>query len=146
MKRKIPWLLLSCLMALTLVAGCGGISQAEYDAAVALRDAAQEQLTLLQNQLDTLQNDLDTAEDDLDAVQEAIDNANAEIAFLEALIVELEEAAAEAEQPAVYTNSDYGFSLEYPKEWAEKPEGLGPSVVVRIGEGVVHRSSGGGRR
>ena len=136
MKNSTLWLFIGCIVVLTLAAGCGGISQAEYDTAVALRDAAQDQLTLLQNQLDALQNDLDAAEDDLDAVLEAIDDANAEIAFLEALIVELEEAAAEAEQPAVYTNAEYGFSLEYPKEWAEKPEALGPSVVVRIGEGV----------
>jgi hypothetical protein len=124
------------LLVVPLFAGCGGISQTEYDAAVALRDTAQEQLTLLENQLAALQNDVDTAQTDLDTTQDDLDSANAEIAYLEALMAEIETAAAEAEQPTVYTNSDYGFSLEYPREWSEKPEGLGPGVIVRKGEGV----------
>jgi hypothetical protein len=107
MKRKVLVGIALLLVAL-IFTGCGGISQEDYDAAVAERDAVQSELTA----------------------------ALAEIADLEALIAEIEAAAAEAAQPAVYTNSDYGFSLEYPKEWAEKTSGLGPSVVSRIGEGT----------
>ena len=35
-----------------------------------------------------------------------------------------------------YTNSDYGFSLEHPDDWAEKTEDVGPGVVWRIGKGT----------
>jgi len=39
------------------------------------------------------------------------------------------------DEPATYTNSDHGFSLEYPGNWAEKTEDLGPGVVWRVGQG-----------
>ncbi len=39
-------------------------------------------------------------------------------------------------EPVTYTNTDYGFSLEYPGDWNEKTEDLGPSVVWRAGSGV----------
>ena len=38
-------------------------------------------------------------------------------------------------EPATYTNSDHRFSLEYPGNWAEKTEDLGPGVVWRVGQG-----------
>jgi outer membrane murein-binding lipoprotein Lpp len=110
------------LLLLALFAGCGGVSQEDYDAAVAERDDAQAQIATLQSQLDVL-------EDDLDA-------ANEEVADLEALEAEIEAAAEEATKPATYTNSDYGFSVEYPRDWAEKTSGLASGVVTRIGEGV----------
>ncbi|HEY41447.1 MAG TPA: hypothetical protein G4O18_06270 [Dehalococcoidia bacterium] len=121
MKRNTLWLFMSFVVVLALMAGCGGVSQEDYDAAVAERDGAQAQIATLQSQLDALESDLDAT--------------NEEIADLEALEAEIEAAAAEAEIPAVYTNSDYGFSFDYPKEWAEKTSGLGPSVIVRIGGG-----------
>lgn len=136
MKSKIIWLFTSGIVVLTLMVGCGGVSQEDYDSAVALRNAAQEQLTLLQNQLNTLQNNLNTAECSLDSTQEDIDDAIAEIAFLETLSAEIEEATVEAEQPAVYTNSDYGFSLEYPKEWGEKTDDSALGVTWRFGAGT----------
>jgi len=136
MRSRILWLFISCIVVLTLMAGCGGISQEEYDAAVAERDAVQAQVASLQSQLDTLQSNIDTVQSDIYSVQDDLDDANAEIVYLEALSAALEAAAAEAARPAVYTDSDYGFSFEYPKEWAEKTAGLGPSVILRIGEGV----------
>jgi para-nitrobenzyl esterase len=36
-------------------------------------------------------------------------------------------------EPVTYTNTDYGFSLEYPGDWNEKTEDLGPGVVWRVG-------------
>ncbi|UCB44108.1 MAG: carboxylesterase family protein [Dehalococcoidales bacterium] len=39
-------------------------------------------------------------------------------------------------EPATYTNADYGFSLEYPGDWVEKTEDLGPGVVWRVGSGT----------
>jgi hypothetical protein len=127
--KRIVLVGITLLLVVPLFTGCGGISQEEYDTAVADRDAMQDQVATLQSQLVTVQSDLDTAQSDLDATK-------AEITDLEALIAEIEAAAAEAAQPAVYTNSDYGFSLEHPKEWAEKTSGLGPNVVSRIGEGT----------
>jgi hypothetical protein len=125
MKSNTLWLFIGCIVVLTLVAGCdGGVSQEDYDAAVSERDAAQAQIAPMQMHLDAIQSDLNAT--------------NTEIAYLEALMAEIEAAAAEAERPAVYTNSDYRFSFEYPKEWAEKTTGLGPSVVLRIGEGVYY--------
>ena len=38
-------------------------------------------------------------------------------------------------EPVTYTNTDYGFSLEYPDNWTEKTENLGPGVVWRVGSG-----------
>jgi para-nitrobenzyl esterase len=35
-----------------------------------------------------------------------------------------------------YTNSDYGFSLEYPANWAAKTGDLGSGVVWRVGQGT----------
>ena len=124
MKSKILWLFIGCIVVLTLMAGCGGVSQEDYDAAIAERDTAQSQIAPLQSQLSALQSDFSAT--------------NAEIADLEALSTELEAAAAEAARPAIYTNSDYGFSFEYPKGWAEKTSGLGPGVILRIGEGMYY--------
>jgi len=41
----------------------------------------------------------------------------------------------ETAEPVTYTNTDYGFSLEYPGNWNEKTEDLGPGVVWRVGYG-----------
>jgi para-nitrobenzyl esterase len=41
-------------------------------------------------------------------------------------------------EPAIYTNTDYGFSLEYPSDWGEKTAELGPSVVWRVGSGTYY--------
>ncbi len=49
------------------------------------------------------------------------------------------EAGDEDETPAeaaTYNNTDYGFSLEYPCDWSEKTEDLGPGVVWRVGSGT----------
>jgi para-nitrobenzyl esterase len=42
----------------------------------------------------------------------------------------------EPAEPVTYTNTDYGFSLEYPGNWNEKTEDLGPGVVWRAGSGA----------
>lgn len=39
----------------------------------------------------------------------------------------------EPAEPVAYTNTDYGFSLEYPGNWNEKTEDLGPGVIWRFG-------------
>jgi len=39
-------------------------------------------------------------------------------------------------EPVTYTNTDYGFSLEYPGNWSEKTEDLGPGVIWRVGSGA----------
>lgn len=130
--KRIVLVGIALLLVITIITGCnGGISQADYDAAVAERDAAQAQAAALQDQIDT-------AQDDITAAQNALAAANATIAELEALATEIEESEAEAATPAVYTNTDYGFSLEYPRDWAEKPEDLGPSVITRIGAGTYY--------
>jgi hypothetical protein len=136
MKRKAI-VGIELLLVTLFLAGCGGISQKDYDAVIAERDTAQVQIATIQNQLD--------------AVQKNLIAANTEIADLETLIADIEKAAAETTEEktetggtsgsettltAVYTNSDYGFSLEYPNDWAEMTQNLGPSVVARIGEGT----------
>lgn len=138
MRRK-AFIGIVILLTVLLFVGCnGGIPQADYDAAVTERDATQTEVASLQSQLAALQSDLNNLQSDLDATQNDLDATNEEIVDLEALAAEIAAAAEEAAQPATYTNSDYGFSLEYPNEWTEKPEGLGPSVVVRIGEGMYY--------
>jgi para-nitrobenzyl esterase len=39
-------------------------------------------------------------------------------------------------EPVTYINTDYGFSLEYPGNWNEKTEDLGPGVIWRVGSGA----------
>ena len=39
-------------------------------------------------------------------------------------------------EAVTYTNTDYGFSLEYPGNWNEKTEELGPGVIWRVGSGA----------
>ncbi|HEX9896742.1 MAG TPA: carboxylesterase family protein [Dehalococcoidales bacterium] len=45
-------------------------------------------------------------------------------------------AGAVATGQTTYTNSDYGFSLQYPGNWTAKTGDLGPSVVWRVGSGT----------
>ena len=115
---------IALLLVLPLFTGCGGVSQEDYDAAVAESDAAQSQIAPLQSQLDTLQSNLEAAQ--------------AEMAGLEELIADLEAAAAEQAAGFTYTNTDYGFSMKYPGDWSEKTEGLGPGVAARFGAGTYY--------
>lgn len=48
---------------------------------------------------------------------------------------------AVSQQPAgtaTYTNKEFGFSLQYPDNWTEKTEDLGPSVIWRVGAGTYY--------
>jgi Tfp pilus assembly protein PilP len=60
MKRK-ALIAMVLLVVVTLLAGCGGVSQKDLDAAVADKDAALAQVTTLRSQLTTAQSDLSTA-------------------------------------------------------------------------------------
>jgi len=97
MKRKVIAGMLSALVMLLLLGGCGGIPQEDYDAVLAERDA-------LQSQVASLESDLTAAQSDLTALQ--------------VRVAELE-AAALSFSAATHVNTEYGFSISYPDDWDE---------------------------
>jgi polyhydroxyalkanoate synthesis regulator phasin len=160
MKRK-ALIAVALLVVATLLVGCGGVSQEEYDAAVADKEAAEAQVTSLQSQLSKAQSDLAAANtakteaeadlaacessltkanSDLTAAKSSLSAAQAEVADLEAQVADLEAQLAECqaggggggeeEEPppsggftgTKYTNSDFGFSFQYPTDWADRPD------------------------
>lgn len=68
MQRKIIWLVMSCLMVLLLLSGCG-IPQEDYDAVAAERDATQAQVASLQSELNKAQSQIEVLESDLTAME-----------------------------------------------------------------------------
>jgi predicted small secreted protein len=86
MRRK-ALIALALLVVATLLVGCGGVSQDEYDAAVAGKEAAEAQVTDLQSKLTKAQSDLTAAtaaktkaEADLATAQASLTKANSDLA------------------------------------------------------------------
>lgn len=171
MKRK-ALIALALLVVATLLVGCGGVSQEEYDAAVADKEAAQAQVTSLQSQLSKAQSDLAAANtakteaeadlatcessltkanSDLTAARSSLSAAQAEVADLEAQVADLEAQLAECqaggggdgggeEEPppsggftgTEYSNTEFGFSFQYPDFWTAATT-LPQYVVAKYG-------------
>ncbi len=170
MKRK-ALIAMVLLVVVTLLAGCGGVSQEDLDAAVADKDAALAQVTSLKSQLTTAQSDLSaantaksTAQTSLTAAQAELTKAKADLATatsslnaskaevttltakvadLTKQVADLKAAAAPPVTPPVtppaaftgtkYTDSTYGFSFTYPKDWTEKTASLTPGIIKQFG-------------
>ncbi len=81
--KRIVLIGITLLLIVPLFSSCNGISQEDYDAVLAERDAAQAQIATLQSQIDTVQSDLDALQSDLDALQSDLDAANAELTEIE---------------------------------------------------------------
>ena len=95
MKRK-ALIALALLVVGTLLVGCGGVSQDEFDQAVADKDAALAQVTTLQSQLTKAQSDLTAAtaaktkaEADLATAQAALTKANSDLTASKAQVTSL---------------------------------------------------------
>ena len=78
MKRK-ALIAMVLLVVVTLLAGCGGVSQEDLDAAVADKDAALAQVTTLRSQLTTAQSDLSAANTAKSTAQTSLTAAQAEL-------------------------------------------------------------------
>jgi hypothetical protein len=79
MKRKALFAMV-LLMVVTLLAGCGGVSQEDLDAAVADKDAAIAQVATLQSSLTAANTAKATAQADLATAQTALTKAQADLA------------------------------------------------------------------
>lgn len=108
------------LLVIPLLVGCGGVSQKEFDAAVADKDDALAQVMSLQSQLATVQSSLNAAKSDKDAVQaevtslqsqlgtvqDSLSTTNADITAKKAEIAKLEaEITALAKEVADFINA-----------------------------------------
>jgi phosphotriesterase-related protein len=110
MKRK-ALVALASLVVITLLAGCGGVSQDEFDKAVADKDAALAQTATLQSQLTTTQSSLSAA-------NAAKDKALADLAAATAVVV-----------PPV---------MPLAKKGSEVNTVLGPVSIDKLGFTLVH--------
>jgi len=70
--KRIVLIGIVLVLVVPLFGSCGGVSQEDYDAVLAERDAAQTQVTTLQGQIDTVQSDLDAAGAELDELEESL--------------------------------------------------------------------------
>jgi len=169
--RKKVLIGVASLLAVVFLFGCGGVSQEDYDDAVADKDACQSQLASLQSSLDaansaktaaeadlaTAEADLASCEGDLSAAQSAKTSAEsakaaaeAQVADLEAQLAECQAGEEEEEEEeeedagglsftaATYTNTDYGFSLQYPNSWEEKTDDPAVGVIWRVGDPATY--------
>jgi len=181
MRRK-ALIALALLVVATLLVGCGGVSQEEYDAAVAGKDTAQAQVTDLQSKLTTANTAKTKAETDLAAAntakakaeadlvtaQAALTKANsdltaskaqvttltAQVATLTAKVTALEKEVADLKAAATppttppttppagftgtkYTNSEYGFSFQYPTSWVAAST-LPQHAIAKFGGGAYN--------
>jgi Tfp pilus assembly protein PilP len=163
MKRK-ALIALVLLVVVTLLVGCGGVSQEDLDAAVAAKDTALAQVTTLQSQLSAAttakttaeaslataqaaltkaQSDLTTATSSLNTSKAQVTTLTAQVADLTKQVADLKAAAAPPVTPPVtppaaftgtkYTDSTYGFSFTYPKDWTEKTASLTPGIIKQFG-------------
>jgi outer membrane murein-binding lipoprotein Lpp len=86
---------IAVLLAVSLLAGCGGVPQEDLDAARAEADAAKAQVASLQSDLDSAESDLTKAQSDLSKAQSDLSAARSE---LTAVRGELETATAERDE------------------------------------------------
>lgn len=132
MKKKIL-IGTAFLMVMLLLTGCGGVSQEEYDDAVADKSAAEAQVTSLQSQLSTAQSDLAaaesaqaaaeadlaTAKNSLLTAQGDLSDALADVTSLEAQVTALEAEVASLEAQVAALEAGGGGEEEEEEEEEE---------------------------
>lgn len=171
MKRKALFAMV-LLVVVTLLAGCGGVSQKDLDAAVADKDAALAQVTTLQSQLSAAttakttaeaslataqasltkaQSDLTSSTSQLTASKAQVTTLTAQVATLTTQVADLTKQVADLKAAAStpttpttpttpaaftgtkYSDTTYGFSFQYPKDWTEKTASLTPGIIKQFG-------------
>lgn len=91
MKKKIGWLVLSFLLLVPLLSGCG-VPQEDLDAALAEAQSAKSQLASLQSELAATQSDLAEAESQISSLQNDLDEAKIDRSRIEEVLNSLNEA------------------------------------------------------
>jgi outer membrane murein-binding lipoprotein Lpp len=74
---------IAVLLAVSLLAGCGGVPQEDLDAARAEADAAKAQVASLQSDLDSAESDLNKAKSDLSKAQSDLSAAQSELSAVQ---------------------------------------------------------------
>lgn len=152
---------IAVLLAVLLLAGCGGVPQEDLDAAKAEADAAKAQTSSLQSQLDSAKSDLSKARSDLSKARSDLSAAQTDLTAaqgeLETATAErdkaLSDAKSEEEEAAEYealptyehpaelsfdatevTNDEYGISFKLPSHWTEAET---DDIYTPVQSGVV---------
>lgn len=99
MKKKVI-IGVALLLAVTMLAACGGIPQEDYDAAVAGKKAADAKVTSLTSQLSSAKSDATKAKSDLSAAQSELATAKSDLETAESGLATAESAAASAKSAA----------------------------------------------
>lgn len=112
MKKRIIWLLVSSLMVLLVLSGCG-VPQEDYDAVVATKDTAEAKATSLQGELDEAQSQIAVLENDKAAVesvlattQDDLDKTKTALATSQSDLAETENILATAQSNLTETKND----------------------------------------
>jgi len=88
------------LLAITMLAACGGIPQEDYDAAVAGKKAADAKVTSLTSQLSSAKSEATKAKSDLSAAQSELATAKSDLETAESELATAESAASSAKSAA----------------------------------------------
>jgi len=88
------------LLAITMLAACGGIPQEDYDAAVAGKKAADAKVSSLTSQVSSAKSDATKAKSDLSAAQSELATAQSELETAQSELATAESAAASAKSAA----------------------------------------------
>lgn len=151
----VPWLLAGCGIAQdvydavvaerdSLVAQLQSV-QGELDAAKSKLQSIQSELKDMNIELESVTGELDTAKSEVESTQSELTAKESELksaqseletvkSELEAALTQLVEAQAPVAPPPptvegqTYTNSEYGFSCDFPKDW-DIEEGVGVTVM-----------------
>jgi len=112
MTKRIVWLVVSCLIVLLLLSGCG-VAKEEHDAVVAESEAAQARVASLQSelnkaqsQIEVLENALATTESTLATTQDDLDETKNVLATSQSDLAETENTLATAQSNLAETNNN----------------------------------------
>ena len=111
MNRKIVWLLISCLMVLLLLSGCG-VAQEEHDAVVAERDAAQSELAATQDELTAKESNLASTESELAATQNDLAATQSDLVDTEDDLAAAQSRISSLQSDMAATESDLAAALD----------------------------------
>lgn len=142
MRRRVAIGAAMLAMAGLLLSGCGGVPQADLDAAEEATATAEAATAALETELTAAEAALDAAKAERAPLREELTDLQWTIIELEDAAADRAEAAAEAEAAAgplsfaswTYTNTEYGFTLQITDEWEVGSAAMTYApALVRIG-------------